>query len=304
MHKHYSSIIFIILALLFCNVANADDAAIKKYRDYLPEQIKELPEAVQKSELPIMYGQAASTGLSPWAKDLFSLQLNKLLYNGLGDYEGAVQSYQKDLGDQPTGKLTVWQIFQLNYRSELQSVSPPSLLHNFISGKTPGSAFVFGTMTIVDERPAWPINSVKLNCFKDEGYCRLDELDVQPPTENDWTYNYSIFWTDSLYYKIIRWSEDVVQAEFESSGNACRTTTMDLNFKTKEFYLITKNSGEVCEVLGQKMEQLRKPRISQIVDGEKIIAAELQSFKKKSYLMLSSEFRARVEKYQKVGESE
>ena len=97
MYRHCSSYIFTLFALLFCNVANADDAAIKKYRDYLPEQIKELPEAVQKSELPIMYSQAASTGLSPWARDLFAFQLNKLLYNGLGDYEGAVQSYQKDL---------------------------------------------------------------------------------------------------------------------------------------------------------------------------------------------------------------
>ena len=159
-------------------------------------------------------------------------------------------------------------------------------------------------MTIIDERPAWPINSVKLNCFKDEGYCRLDELDLQPPTENDWVYDFSILWTDALYYKIIKWSEDVVQAEYEPSGDACRSTTMDLNFKTKEFYLITKNTGEVCEVLGQKLEQLRKPRISQIVDGEKIIAAELQSFKQKSYSMLSSEFRTRIEKYQKTSGSE
>lgn len=230
--------------------------------------------------------------------------MEKMSIGRIGDYEGAVQSYQKDLGDQLTGKLTVWQIFQLNYRSELQSVSPPTVLYNFISGKTSGSAFVTGTMIIVDERPAWPINSVKLNCFKDEVYCRLDELDLQPPTENDWIYNFSILWTDALYYKIIRWSEDVVQAEYESSGNACRSTTMDLNFKTKEFYLITKNTGEVCEVLGQKMEQLRKPRISQIVDGEKIIAAELQSFKQKSYSMLSSETRARIEKYQKTNGSE
>jgi hypothetical protein len=299
MHKQRFAILSFLLALVFCNIASADDATIKKYKDYLPEQIKELPEAIRKSELPIMYGQAASTGLSPWAKDVFAFQLNKLLYNGLGDYEGAIRSYQKDLGDQPTGKLTVWQIFQLNYRSELQSVSPPNLSHSFISGKTSDSAFVDGTMTIVEERPAWPINVVKLNCFKNEGYCRLEELDVEPPAENDWVYDFSILWTDALFYKIISWSEDVVQAEYEPPSDSCRSTTMDLNFKTKEFYLITKNTGKECAVLGLKLEQLKKPRISQIVDGEKIIESELQLLKQKSYGMLSSEFRARIDKYQK-----
>lgn len=275
MNVQSSCILYLLVASLFCSAAQADDAAIEKYRNYLPEQIKDLPEAIQKSELPIMYSQAASTGLSPWAKDFFSLQLNTLSYNGIGDFAGAIRSFQRDMGEQPTGILTVWQIFQLNYRSEIQRVSPPSIIHNFISYKTVGSAVVNGTMIIIDDRPAWPINYVKLKCFKDNGYCRLEELDVQPPTEQDWVYDFSVFWADALYYKITNWSEDVVQAEYETVGDTCRTTSLDLNFKTKEFYLITKNTGNDCDVLGQKMEQLKQPRISQIVDGEKIIAAEI-----------------------------
>ena len=95
-----------------------------------------------------------------------------------------------------------------------------------------------------------------------------------------------------------------MQAEYEAPSDACRSTTMELNFKTKEFYLITKNAGGNCEVLGQKIDPLKKPRISQIVDGEQIIARENETFRQKTYRMLSSEIRARVESYQKASRTE
>jgi hypothetical protein len=292
------NILSVMAMLLWSEPAGADDAAVEKYRNYLPEQIQALPEATRHSELPMMYSQAASTGLSAWARDLFAMQLNTLMYSGIGDYESAVRAFQRDLGDKPTGNLTVWQIFQLNYRSEMQKMSPPSLSHAFLFGKTAEFAYVNGTMTILDDRAAWPINYAKLTCDKAESYCRIVEMDVQPPTDKDWVYDFNIFWTDVLFYKITRWSEDVIQAEYEPVGDACRATTLDLNFRTKEFYLITKNTGNDCEILGEKMDTLKKPRISQIVDGEKIIAAEHQAFKQKAYDMLSSEFRTQIEKYQ------
>jgi hypothetical protein len=142
---------------------------------------------------------------------------------------------------------------------------------------------------------------VRVNCFKNEGYCRLDELDVQPPSEENFVYDFTVFWPDAVYYKITRWSADVVQAEYQPPmGSSCRSTTMDLNFNTKEFYLITKNTSQDCEVFGLKMEPLKKPRISEIVDGKKIIADERQAFSQKTYDMLSSEFRSRLEKYRKT----
>jgi hypothetical protein len=153
-------------------------------------------------------------------------------------------------------------------------------------------------MTILDERTAFPINYVKVRCDKSEGYCRLDELDIQPPKQRDWAYNFTIFWADVLFYRITQWSNDVIQEEYEGA-NACRSTIMDLNFKTKEFYLITKNTARDCQILGQKLDRLKKPRISQIVDGEQIITKEHQAFRRNIYEMLSSQFRAVIEKHQK-----
>jgi hypothetical protein len=33
---------------------------------------------------------------------------HEVMYSGLHDYQAAVKAYQADLGDQPTGVLTVW----------------------------------------------------------------------------------------------------------------------------------------------------------------------------------------------------
>ena len=71
---------------------------------------------------------------------------------------------------------------------------------------------------------------------------------------------------------------------------------MSLNFKTKEFYFITKNAGGKCEFLGTKVDKLPKPRISQIVDGEQIINKEFRKIAKAAYEVLSSDFREKAEK--------
>lgn len=291
-------VVSVLTIIQLTAVAFADDAAVKKYKDYLPMQINALPESIRKSELPIMYSQAAATGSSNWAHDLFAMQLNTLMYNGLGDYQMAVASFQKDLGDKQTGNLTVWQIYQLNYRSTLQNKSAPSIYHSFTSTNTPDAAFVTGTMTIIDDKIAWPMNLVKLRCFKSDSYCTLDEVDIVDPKENEFSQDFSVIWSDPLYYKITTWSDDAIQAQYEAPKDACRSTTMELNFKTKEYYLITKNTGNPCEVLGQKLEHLKKPRISQLVDGEKIFASENENFRQKTFNFLSSEFREKLQKYQ------
>lgn len=86
----------------------ADEAAITKYRNYSPAQIAEMPEKHRRSEVPMMYTMAAQRGLSHGSELLFGMELNQLMYPGLHDYDAAVKAFQVDLGDRPTGKLTVW----------------------------------------------------------------------------------------------------------------------------------------------------------------------------------------------------
>lgn len=100
----------------------ADDAAIKRYRNYLPAQILALPESVRQKEIPIAYLQAANGADSELGRLVFAGMLNTLMYKGMSEYDASVRAFQKDLGDQPSGKLTVGQIFQLGKRAEMHSI--------------------------------------------------------------------------------------------------------------------------------------------------------------------------------------
>src|SRR5262249_11546474 len=155
-----------------------------------------------------------------------------------------------------------------------------------------------GTFQMLDEQDAFPVNHVKVECVQQEGYCRLDEIDVGFPKEEDFAPDFTIYRNDNERYKITNWTDDVVEADSEVSpmvDKPCRNTKLQLNFKAKEYYMITTNAGEKgCEIFGQKIGKLEKPRISRIVDGEKLMQAESDAFRKKQYEMLASECRNQI----------
>lgn len=282
------------MAFLSAPVA-ADDDGMKKYRNFLPEQILALPEKTRQSEVPIAYDFAANNARAEWAKQVVAGMLNALMYNGIGDYDGAIRAFQKDLGEEPTGKLTVWQTHQLGQRSEMQKATPPSIPGFFSDVKVAGYATVRGTLQMLDEKAAFPVNKVKIRCVEHEGFCTLDEIDVQFPSGTDWVMGFTVFWTDPLQYKITKWTNDVVEAAYEAHAQQCRNTKLQLNFKAKEYFMVTTNAGEECaEVWGLKFDKLARPRISRIVNGDKLIAEEYESFKRKQFELLASEHRAEI----------
>lgn len=285
-----------IFFLIISSAIFADEEALKKYKDYTPEQIKELPEKERSSSLPMMFTFAARRGLSPDSKLLFGMELNTLMYPGLHDYENAIKAFQKDLGDKPTGILTVWQIHNLQQRSEMQKLSTVLFPDQYSSFKTKDIAQVNGTMMIHDERIAWPVNHTKLSCYKADKYCELNQIYLDFPDENSWSQNFHVMQASTEIYNITNWSEHIVDAVPNDPGNGCRTTALNLNFKTKEFYQITRNGTSKCEALGVTFPKLKKPRIAQIVDGKEIIQSEFNSLKKKTYNVLSSSFREKVDK--------
>jgi hypothetical protein len=92
-----------------------------------------------------------------------------------------------------------------------------------------------------------------------------EEIEVQLPKETDWVLGFTIYWSDPLRYKITRWTDDLVEADYEASGaltKQCRNTKLQLNFKAKEYYMICTNTGEQCEIMGIKLDPLTKPRVS------------------------------------------
>jgi hypothetical protein len=289
----------ICLGLSLTGLALADDKGVQKYRNYTPQQIRSLPEKQISSEVPIMYTFAAQRGLSSGSELLFGMELNRLMYPGLHDYKAAVKAFQADLGDEPTGVLTVWQIHNLQRRSELQQLSRVSFPDRFSSFKTNDYASVQGTMTLIDEKIAWPINHVRLGCYRKENYCRMDQINVVLPNDSSWGQNFLVMENDPEYFDISQWSQDNIDSKPKETVSGCRTTSVNLNFKTKEFFFITRNAGGECEVLGVTFDKLPKPRIGQIVDGSKIIDEEFAKIEKAAYEVLASDFRKKVDKLSK-----
>lgn len=231
------------------------------------------------------------------APNWFGMQLNRLMYPGIHDYNAAIKSFQVDLGDEPTGILTVWQIHNLEQRSDMQSLRQVFFPDQFYSFKTDESASILGTMTLIDEKIAWPINHVKLHCYKIQKYCELDQINIDAPNDKSWSQHYQVVEQDTVIYDVTRWDQDSIDAEFAGKNDdSCRTTSLNLNFKTKEFFLITRNAGGNCEILGVKLDKLPKPRIAQIVDGSNIIRQEFSKVEKAAYDSLSSDLRKKIDK--------
>jgi hypothetical protein len=284
-----------VLSGTFAEVSFADDREVELYRNYTPRQIANLDEKTRSSQVPMMYIFAAQRGLAIDSEILFGMQLNALMYSGLHDYDSAVKNFQRDLGDQPTGVLTVWQIHQLEQRFEMQKLSRVAFPEGLTSWKDDDNALIKGTMILIDEKIAWPINHVKVTCDRKEGYCELDEIDLSVPDAKSWIQQYQVLRPSPEYYIISRWNEDSIDGYLQRKG-ACRTTSLNLNFKTKEFYYITRNAGGKCEILGTTLDTLPKPRIAQIVDGTETINREFSKIQKAAYDVLSNDFRSRVEK--------
>jgi hypothetical protein len=83
----------------------------------------------------MMYLFAAQRGLSVDSELLFGVELNVLMYPGLHDYKAAVKAFQADLGDEPTGVLTVWQIHNLEQRSDMQKLSKVGFPEIFLASR-------------------------------------------------------------------------------------------------------------------------------------------------------------------------
>lgn len=294
---HFSIGALAVTVWFISSVVLADDSAVEKYRNYTPKQLADLSKEDRSSSVPMMYSFAARSGLSKDSDLLFAMQLNTLMYPGVGDYENAIKSFQKDLGDKATGVLTVWQIHNLEKRSSIQKLSRVSFPSDYFSAKTDTYAKVSGTMMIHDDRIAWPVNYVQLECYKSGKYCELNQLYLVFPDEDSWSQTFSVLQDTPQFYDITNWSDDIVDAKPSDPGNGCKVTNFNLNFKTKEFYQITRNgTGDCKTTLGTTFPKLEKPRISQIVDGKDIIDKEFSALNDKAFSFLSSSFKSKVRK--------
>ncbi len=223
--------------------------------------------------------------------------LNSLMYDGLADYEGAKRAFQVDLGEEPTGTLTVWQIHTLGYRaSRLNMTSVSFFPFDFGGTMNESRASVKGTARIIDEKIAYPINHVDILCSRDEGTCEYRQIVLMLPNEKSWVQSYHVGEVVDDTYRITRWESQLIDA-VPVNDTACRTTQLSLNFKTQEFFEIARNNtaGDCETMLGVTIQRLEKPCVSRIVDGREIVDTEFEAISNESYTFFSSAFRARVD---------
>lgn len=283
-------------AFLYSSIVQADEAAVARFKDYLPQQIVALPEKERSSSVPMMFIGAANLALSDFGDLVIQAHLNSLMYNGLADYEGAKKEFQKDLGEEPTGTLTVGQIHALGYRASRLNLTLVSFFpFDFGGVLTDDAATVKGTVKIIDERIAYPINHTVVECFRAERFCKYRQIALTLPDENSWGQTYNVGEVADEYYKITRWENDQIDAT-PYNNTACRINQLSFNFATKEFFEIARNNTSAdCEtVLGVTLPRLEKPRVSQIIDGKDIVAAEFKRLNDEANGYYSSAFRKRI----------
>lgn len=288
-----------ILLIFFATVAQADEDAAAKYRSFLPEQLLALPEDEQRSSVPMMFSGAANLATSPAGDLVMQANLNSLMYDGFADYEGAKRAFQSDLGDDPTGALTVEQIHSLGYRASRMNMTSVSFFPFDFGGRMINDwAFVKGTVEIIDDKIAYPINHVDIECSRTEGTCEYNQIALTLPDENSWVQSYHVGKIADDTYRITRWEGQLIDA-VPLNNSACRTTQLSLNFETQEFFEIARNNtAEKCEtMLGVTLPRLEKPRVSRIVDGREIINGEFEAISEETFTYFSSSFRNQVEEF-------
>lgn len=286
-----------LISVLLTTAAHADNEGAEKYRSWLPSQIRDLPEETRKSQVPMNYVMAANTASSPIGDIVIQSNLNMLMYDGIGNIDSAKRRFQIDLGDTPTGNLTVGQISTLFYRAERTRLTQVNFFpFSFEGSISPDIASVKGTAKILDDQIAYPVNFVEIECYRIDLICTYRQTVLVLPNENSWTQSYSVMVAVDETYRITRWDEDRIDALPVQEGG-CRINELKLNFAAKEFYEFVTNAPDGnCELpLGGTLPRLQRPRITQIVDGDPIVDEEFKKISKETYQFLSSDFRARVD---------
>ncbi|MEO1200656.1 MAG: hypothetical protein AAFX39_15755 [Pseudomonadota bacterium] len=291
--------LIVVFSILFAGVGRADEDAVAKYRDYLPEQLLALSEDERRSSVPMMFSGAANLAASPAGDLVMQANLNSLMYDGFADYNGAKRAFQADLGEEPTGTLTVWQIHSLGYRASRVNMTRVGFFpFDFGGTMTENWAFVNGTVEIIDEKIAYPINHVDIECSRNEGTCQYRQIALTLPDENSWVQSYHVGEIADDIYRITRWEGQLIDA-VPLNSSACRTNQLSLNFETQEFFEVARNNtaGDCETMLGVTLPRLEKPRVSRIVDGREIISAEFKAISEETFTFFSSSFRSRVEEF-------
>ena len=262
----------IALILMFISPAlMAEQDAFEKYYGYLPEEVLKLSDDERRKELPMAF--AVNEKAIQALEHVVPVSLTRLHYpNAFEATEAAIKLFQTDLGDEPTGKLSVGQLYMLNKRRDFFELSGAEVAplaipgaNDIYEGNYYGKmASLTGQWQIVGDSIAEPINSVEITCYEKEGSCSVKEvkIDDEPSFESfvdSWGGTVYVI-SDDYEISILDWTGSVVIAK-PTSGGDCRSTLWTLDFDLKEFSQVTRNSGSPEKCADWHLDS---PRIAKI----------------------------------------
>jgi hypothetical protein len=70
-----------------------------------------------------------------------------------------------------------------------------------------GYARINGTLILEGENIAYPINHVRIECFKSENTCKTSQIKMAVPKKNDWAQSYDLLFDEVDVYTIAEWNE-------------------------------------------------------------------------------------------------
>jgi len=311
-----ASILVLVAAfsLSGCDQRKSSEAKIER-TSKLPDiskmskaQIEKLSE-VDSSRLPIfemfnrLYGDAGASLM----KVIATSELENLSYFPTpsdSQLRQAIKRFQRDIGQEQTGDLTVGQSEILNKRFKIVSGSKITISGDwdklsFFKYES-GYVSVSGTWVMDNDQLAYPINHSRIECTKSEETCVIHNVDIQIPSLDDkksfFGDDYTVYQQIPDTYKILSWSASEIV--FESPA-ACRTVQMTINTSTKEVFQVTRNSGGDCK-LG--IEKLKSPRVARLVAPGKHQFEFWNARRQKALKLHSREGAARLLELRKASE--
>lgn len=295
--KKYILIAFYAVFLIFPKIGFSDNTPIQQYRNYTPEQILSLSDE-EKEKTPTIYLMVANFSTLPDSKIAIAMNLNTLMYPGISDYEKAIKLFQEDVGNEATGILTVWEIAELERRSKFQKLGTIGFPDKYRSAIYDSIAVIEGTSVILNDKIAFPVNHLKIICYKKRKLCESTQLILMTPREDSYLPSYNIFEMNKDFYNITRWEDGYIYA-VSADNTGCRTYSLNYNFNEKFFFEVASNNND-CSFLGKDSPKLKKPLILQIVNGKQIIEEEFSKILKIAYSYLSSDFRKQIAETLKI----
>lgn len=195
----------------------------------------------------------------------------------------AVKEVQRKMQQDVTGTLTVGQLEHLVKMEKQLNEQPVKPLAVFGVNEVGDSVFASGTMEIVREKIAYPINFHRLTANRRTMTCRDDYFELQ---------NGELIVLGDNTFEVVSWTADEVVCTTEYN---CRTEKLIIGLKTKEVTVITTNRDNPdCKDFAPL--KLEVPRVSRLVDPLKSANAYYEARRKEAEEFVSDAAKAKLAK--------